>query len=49
MNHPSSSPLEHLAAFAMTFLAGMATSAALGVYTRYVRRQAARGAAHRPR
>lgn len=48
MNQPSSSPLEHLAAFAMTFLAGMAASAALGAYTRYIRRQATRAARHRP-
>lgn len=48
MNHQSSSPLAHLAAFAMTFVAGMAASAALGAYTRYVRRQAARAAPNRP-
>jgi hypothetical protein len=49
MSHQSSSPLEHLAAFAMTFLAGMAASAALGAYTRYIRRHAVRTASTKPR
>ena len=37
----SNSPLEHLAAFAITFALGMVTTAALSAYTLYVKRSAA--------
>jgi len=40
------SPLEHLAAFAITFALGMATTAALGVYARFVKRNSTPTTAH---
>ncbi|MCE4555476.1 hypothetical protein [Pelomonas cellulosilytica] len=36
----SSSPLEHLAAFAITFACGMVTAVAMGAYGRFISRKA---------
>ena len=38
--NPTTSPLESLAAFAIAFAAGVVTTAALGIYTRYLTRPA---------
>lgn len=36
----NNNPLEHLAAFAITFAAGIFATLGLGVYTKYVERKA---------
>jgi hypothetical protein len=39
--YPDNRPLETLAAFALSFVAGAISAAALGVYVRWVHKQAA--------
>lgn len=36
--YPTTSPLENLAAFAIAFAAGVVSTAALGIYTRYLKK-----------
>lgn len=40
MNNDNASPLNHLAAFAITFVAGALTTLGMGAYKRYVDEQA---------